>query len=64
MLKEDIGNEFIQSSTREKIYTQFGDKFGEYENFIAFIDFYLFRELVQILLEFIFRTHSLSEISI
>ena len=30
VLTGDIGNAFIQSDTKEKIYTCFGDEFGEY----------------------------------
>ena len=37
VLTGDIGNAFIQSDTNEKIYTRFGDEFGELKGCLAII---------------------------
>ena len=37
VLTGDIGNAFIQSNTKEKIYTRFGDEFGDLKGCLAII---------------------------
>ena len=37
VLAGDIGNAFVQSKTKEKVYTRLGPEFGEYDRMIALI---------------------------